>query len=184
MNHLPRSCGHRRRITSRAQYESHISIGKLNYRPVRHRPGFLVQILMLRIADDADDFIRHCPTGDTLAERVFIREILPGQCFIDDDDIAFLAHLLYGEETAAYEWDLQSAEEVIIGDTNARRVLRLAWRRLRAAFDAKTFLRTQSEEWSMVDRACRFDSGQGLYSFDSLREEADDLGVLVIAGAR
>src|SRR5262245_50764771 len=114
---------------------------------------------MFRVADDADDFIRLRPTGEALAQRVFIREILPGQRLIDDDDVAILADLLFCEETTAFERELQRAKEVLIGDANARSVRRLAWRRLRAAFDAETVLRTQPEEWRMVDGARRFDAG-------------------------
>src|SRR5262245_41927803 len=156
----------------------------MSHRPVRHRPGFLVEVFMFRIADNADDFIRLRPTGEALTQRVFIREILPGQRFIYNDDVAILADLLFGEETAAFERDLQRAKEVLISDTNARSVRRGARSRLWTAFYAETVLRSQSEEWRMVDGARRFDAGQSSDSFEGLREEVDDLGVLIVAGAR
>src|SRR5262245_65974777 len=114
---------------------------------------------MLRIADDADDLGRPSPERDALAERVFIREILPRQRFVDNDDVALLADLLFGEESPACSRDLQRTEEVLIGDTKACSGHPLTGRRLRTTFDLKDGLCAQSEEGRMVDGARGLDSG-------------------------
>ena len=143
---------------------------------------------MLYIADDADDLGRHGRrpqrNDDAPAERVFIREILLRQRLVDDDDVALLADLLLGEEPAALERDFERAEEVQIGDTNVRRTHWLIGQRLRAAFDFKSGSRAQPEERGIVDRACRFDAGQGLHPFEGLREKVDPLRVIIVAGTR
>ena len=143
---------------------------------------------MLYITDDADDLGRYGGgsqrNDEAPAERVFIREILLRQGFVDDDDVAFLADFLFGEEPPALERDLQCTEEVLIGDVNARAAYWLIWERPGAAFYIKAGSRTQPEERGVVDRARPLDAGQGLHPFEGLREKVDPLRIIIVAGTR
>src|SRR5262249_39141290 len=76
------------------------------------------------------------------------------------------------------------AEEILIGDAKASAGHLLTRSGLRATFNFKGGLRTESEEWRMVNDAHRFDTGQGLHTFDGLGEEVDNLRALIVAGVR
>jgi hypothetical protein len=102
--------------------------------------GFLVDAVLLDVGDDADNLAPDVGTvgyEDALTERVFVREKLPGQSFIDDRDARRVAVIMRVEKPAADEPDAHGVE-IVRCDRVIIRVRQIARRNFRASFDLET----------------------------------------------
>src|SRR5262245_55903955 len=67
--------------------------------------NLLVQAQMTRIGRHSDDGSWNLPHHQPMADRVFIREKAPRNCFVDDHDLRRLGAVLSGEGASGAQLD-------------------------------------------------------------------------------